>query len=118
MNKTVLFLLAILTSPISFAACNLGNVYEGIECYEAQLKKDKATMNKVYQNLIKSYDIENQKYLEQSQKAWLNYRDAQCKGLLANLAKDAQGAGAGLVILSCEADLTQHRLQELKQLKN
>ena len=110
-----LFLVTI--SNLSYAACAGSSVYEEIACYEKQYKADKTELNKTYQSLYKSFDATNQKLLENSQKAWLNYREIQCNQLLSNLSKDAAGAGIGLINLSCNANLTHLRIKELKGLK-
>ncbi|WP_244129433.1 lysozyme inhibitor LprI family protein [Burkholderia gladioli] len=53
---------------------------------------------------------------EQSQKAWLNYRDKQCNGYLAAAASQSQGEGPALIVRDCLAELTRQRVDYLKTL--
>ncbi|WP_244121696.1 lysozyme inhibitor LprI family protein [Burkholderia gladioli] len=53
---------------------------------------------------------------EQSQKAWLNYRDKQCNGYFAAEASQSQGEGPALIVRDCLAELTRQRLDYLKTL--
>ena len=115
--KLNLWILCLCSAPsLCFAQCGPDNVYGQISCYEKQYKIDKTLLNKTYQKLYKNYSSGDQKLLEQSQKALLNYKDLQCNQLLASLSSGAQGAGMGLINLSCNAKLTKLRLDELKGL--
>ncbi len=105
-----------LSSGFAFAECKTGNVYSDIDCYEKQLKNDKASMNRIYNKLASSLDNEGKALLDSSQKAWLDYRTKQCSGLMGYYGSQAMGAGSHLIILSCEADKTHERLIELKSL--
>ncbi|WP_318834281.1 lysozyme inhibitor LprI family protein [Burkholderia cepacia] len=53
---------------------------------------------------------------EQSQKAWLNYRDKQCNGYIAAEASQSQGAGSGLITKDCLATITKQRIDYLRTL--
>ena len=117
MNKSVSFLILILYSNFTFAECKNANVYESIDCYEQQLKIDKTKLNQSYQKLYKSLNTTGQKALENSQKSWLNYKNTHCDELVAYFATQAQGAGSKLITLSCNADLTQERIKQLKGLE-
>lgn len=114
--KNLLFCCFFLSSAAAFAQCDAGNVYDDLECTEKAFKADKSALNKVYAQLSADLDADGKAELEASQKAWLNYRNKQCNGLLAIFASQAQGAGSGLITLSCEADKTHERLLELQSL--
>lgn len=116
MLKLPTALILSICSLSTMADCNFGNVYEDLDCYEKQLKTSKAELNRTYQKLSQQSDKATQNALEESQKAWLNYRDKQCNGLMAQIGSQAQGGGSGLIITSCLADLTQSRVTELKSL--
>ncbi len=104
-------------SSSAFAECKNANVYEDIQCYEKQYKNDKIFLNQIYQKLYKSIpDEEGRKALENSQKAWLNYRNIHCDELLSYYASQTQGAGSKLINLSCNADITRERIKDLKDL--
>lgn len=111
-----MLVLLVLFCGIAHAECKTGNVYSDIECFKKQLTTDKAKMNKIYNKLASSLDSEGKASLENSQKAWLDYRTKQCSGLMGYYGAQAMGAGSHLIILSCEADKTRERLNELKSL--
>lgn len=114
--KKILLALSVLSSGFAYADCKTGNVYSDIDCYEKQLKNDKASMNRIYNKLASNIDTEGKAALEGSQKAWLDYRTKQCSGLMGYYGSQAMGAGSHLIILSCEAEKTKERLNELKSL--
>lgn len=117
MNMKIFFILTcILISSASFADCKTSNVYTDIDCYEKQLKSDKANLNKVYSNLFSKLDEDGKLALENSQKAWLNYREKECNGLMGYFGSQSLGAGSHLITLSCLAEKTRDRLKELKSL--
>lgn len=106
----------LITSNVFAGECGKPNVYEDIECYQAQLKKDKATLNSIYDSLNRGLDLEGKKQLELSQKAWLSYRDAQCNGLMGYYGSQSQGAGSALINLSCVSEKVGERIRELRAL--
>ena len=114
--KKLLLCSFLLSSAAAFAQCDTGNVYSDIKCTEKSLNADKSALNTVYAKISADLDAEGRSELEASQKAWLNYRNKQCNGLLAVYASQAQGAGSKLITLSCEAEKTHERVQELKSL--
>jgi len=114
--KKLVLTLSVLFCGLTHAECKTANVYSDIECYEKQLKNDKANMNKIYNKLASNLDSEGKAMLEGSQKAWLDYRTKQCSGLMGYYGSQALGAGSRLIILSCEANKTKERLNELKSL--
>lgn len=66
----------------------------------------------LYQRIYLQYDDNNKLLLEKSQKAWLNYRDAQCNELTGSLTYGA----LGFAHLDCEINSTIFRLKELSSL--
>lgn len=112
--KNMILILGFLGSTSVYAQCQTGNVYTDIACYEKQLKADKSELNKTYNGLYASLDKDGMLILEESQKAWLAYREKECNGLMAYFGSQAQGAGSHLITLSCVADKTEDRVKELK----
>ena len=49
--KKLMLTLLVLFCGVAHAECKTGNVYSDIECFEKQLKIDKAKMNKIYNKL-------------------------------------------------------------------
>lgn len=111
MKKTT-GLLLLLVSYFSSAACQTGNVYTDISC----LKKQDVAVNKqmeiTYSKLERALKADSKNSLSKSQKAWVIYRDEQCK-VLDVATEMAQGAGPELAHVSCIANLNEKRLGEL-----
>lgn len=116
MKFNILILSLCFIPTISFAQCNQQDQMSLYKCMEQQLKTDKAKMNKLYQQVYNQYDEKNKALLEKSQKAWLNYRIAQCDELMSNLTYGALGLASSFAHLDCQINSTAFRLKELKSL--
>lgn len=116
MKRSILFASLFLMPCFAFAQCNQQDQMQNFKCMEKQLKADKSQMNKLYQQVFNQYDPQNQVLLEKSQKAWLNYRTAQCDELTSSLTIGALGLAAGFANLECQISSTEFRLKELKSL--
>ena len=117
MKRIALFALTISLATFSFAECHDTNIYEGIACYEKELKLNKTKLNQSYQKLYKQMgNIEGQKLLENAQKSWLNYRNSHCNELLSHVSMYTLGAGARLINLSCHSELIEARIKQLNDL--
>ncbi|QPS43514.1 DUF1311 domain-containing protein [Burkholderia humptydooensis] len=114
--KKIISLTLLLIPLISFAdACiRSGNVYDDLSCTDQELAKSKKDLNSIYQKLYASTQYKDA--LEQSQKAWLNYREKQCNGYIAAEASQSQGAGPGLITKDCLVTITKQRVDYLKTL--
>jgi uncharacterized protein YecT (DUF1311 family) len=89
-------------------------VYDDLSCVTHALDKSKKDLNVIYQKIYTSTEYKGE--FEQSQKAWLNYREKQCNGYIAAEASQSQGAGSGLITKYCLATITQQRVDYLKTL--
>ncbi|WP_081334256.1 lysozyme inhibitor LprI family protein [Burkholderia diffusa] len=115
MKKIIsLALLLIPLSSFAEACVGGGNVYNDLSCADHALAKSKQDLNSIYQKLYASTQYKNE--LEQSQKAWLNYREKQCNGYIAAEASQSQGAGSGLITKDCLVAITKQRVDYLKTL--
>ncbi|MGE0083623.1 MAG: lysozyme inhibitor LprI family protein [Desulfococcaceae bacterium] len=47
-----------------------------IECFAAETEKQDARLNKVYRELMKALSPERKKQLQEAQRAWIKFRDA------------------------------------------
>ncbi|MGC2948117.1 MULTISPECIES: lysozyme inhibitor LprI family protein [Burkholderia] len=108
----VFFLLPL--TAFADACANSGNVYDDLSCTNQTLDNSKKELNTIYQKLYSSTQYKNE--FEQSQRAWLNYRDKQCNGYIAAEASQSQGAGPGLITKDCLATITKQRVDYLKTL--
>ncbi len=117
MKNQFLIITLCLISTASFAECSIQHdQMKAFKCMEQQLKTDKTKMNKLYQQVYNQYDEKNKALLEKSQKAWLNYRNAQCDELMSSLTYGALGLASGFANLDCQMSSTEFRLKELKSL--
>ncbi|CAM2158808.1 lysozyme inhibitor LprI family protein [Paraburkholderia tropica] len=115
MKKSIylVFLLLPLNSYAEACVSN-GNVYDDLSCAKHTLDKEKRDLNEIYQKIYTSTQYKNE--FEQSQKAWLVYRDKQCNGYIASEASQSQGAGSDLITKDCLVTLTKQRVDYLKTL--
>lgn len=116
MKKLIFIVLFACLPSITYAECALGNVYEDIACYEKALKANKTKLNQTYQKLFNAMDEDGKKILESSQKNWLLYKNSHCDELVSYVSSGALGAGSKLINLSCNAELVEQRIQQLKNL--
>lgn len=114
MKKIILALALLPLSPWALAECKNANVYDDIACYEKELKSNKSQLNQTYQKLYGALDSEGKTILERAQKDWLQYKNSHCDQLQAYIARESLGAGSKLINLSCNAELIQDRIRELK----
>ncbi len=114
MKKLFLLPLLVLAYSNAHAECQTNNVYSDIACYEKQLKADKSELNKIYNGFYASLDDEGKLVLNESQKAWIDYREKECNGLMPYFSSQSLGAGNYLNTLSCVANKTAERIKELQ----
>lgn len=118
MKKFILLCLIPLFSSHVFAECKANNVYDDIACYEKELKTNKTILNQTYQKLYQSMDDSGKTILEKSQKNWLAYKNSHCDELIGHLSLYTLGAGSHLINLSCNSDLIEQRIKQLKELND
>ncbi|MFM0285063.1 lysozyme inhibitor LprI family protein [Paraburkholderia megapolitana] len=99
---------AILLSPLSSFAktcVDSGSVYDDLLCATRALDDSKRELNAIYQKIYASTQYKSE--FEESQKAWLNYREKQCGGYIAAEASQSQGDGPGLIVKDCLVTITK-----------
>jgi uncharacterized protein YecT (DUF1311 family) len=111
MTRAALLLLFALSAPALALDCS-GQETEGAAraCSGQRLRDADTKLNQTYNALLKRFDATQQAMLRASEKAWLAYRDAQCK--LAASGVDG-GSAQPMVTANCLGDLTSARLKEL-----
>ncbi|MEK7934531.1 lysozyme inhibitor LprI family protein [Burkholderia contaminans] len=115
MKKTIC--LALLLLPLSARAetcASDGNVHDDLSCVDRALTQSKKDLNLIYRKIYAATQYKNE--FEQSQKAWLDYRDRQCNGYIAAEASQSQGEGSGLITRDCLLTITRQRVDYLKTL--
>lgn len=101
---------------------NAMSTYEMNACALKDFEKADAALNAVYQRAIKSvpematekpFDAKSwEEALRKSQRAWLAYRDAECKDHVP--MHWTGGSGTNADVLGCMSTLTEARTKELK----
>ncbi len=92
-------------------------------CAEQDYKRADATLNAAYQKLLRKvqesggeapYDAASwEKALKAAQRAWVAFRDADCKGLVP--MEWSGGSGTTVAVLSCMTELTRERTKTLTE---
>ena len=102
---------------------NAVSTYEMNTCADRDFEKADAKLNDIYKKALahiaenggeKPYDAKSwEAALRDSQRAWVAFRDADCKGLVPM----AWGGGTGttLDVLGCMTSMTEARTKELKE---
>jgi uncharacterized protein YecT (DUF1311 family) len=114
MKKFIFLILLLPIRSFTEACVEGGNVYDDLSCANQNLGQLKMDLNIIYQKIYSSTQYKNE--FEQSQKAWLNYRERQCNGYIAAGASQAQGAGSDLITKDCLVTITKRRVDYLKTL--
>ncbi|MEQ5839404.1 DUF1311 domain-containing protein [Paraburkholderia acidicola] len=115
MRKFICLVLLLLPlSSFAKTCVDSGNVYDDLSCADQALDSSKKELNVIYQKIYTSTQYKDE--FEQSQKAWLNYRERQCNGYIAAEASQSQGAGSGLITKDCLVTITKQRVDYLKTL--
>ena len=102
---------------------NATSTYEINACADKDLAKADAALNAAYQKALakiaasdqeKPYDPKSwEEALRASQRAWVAFRDADCKGLVPMAW--AGGTGTSMEVLGCMTAKTDERTKELKE---
>lgn len=108
--KKLFYLLFLLFSVITFSQSVTG---EG-ELYEEYQKVDKE-LNSVYKKLVKGLKETDKKSLVEAQKAWIKFRDLDCK-FQSKDPGDGGGPYENKMKIDCLIRKTTERIKELENL--
>lgn len=96
-----------------FTVCmdKAGGVTTGmVECIAAETKRQDVRLNKAYKNLMNTLSATRKKELQDTQRLWMKYRDANCK-----FYYDPDGGSIVRVMSAgCFMDMTAERADELE----
>ena len=79
------------------------------ECLDAELTRQKANLNAAFQDRSKDMDPEGRRLLDAAQRAWVTFRDADCKAQMIR-----GGSAAAQSWLTCMVRLTADRAVEME----
>lgn len=83
-----------------------------LECIDAETKRQDQRINKAYQNVMAQLTPERKKQLQQAQRAWINFRDANCQ-----FYADPDGGSLARVSANdCFMSATASRSKELEMM--
>lgn len=95
---------------------NVGSRYEDIACASAAFDAADKELNKLYRETLALHDEDGQKKLRASQRAWIDFRDADTHFRYHNSGEG--GSLGGLIALNHKLDLTLLRIAQLKNFKH
>lgn len=114
----------LLLSGIVFAQeppCRTRNTAEINQCAQQALERKDRELNTAYQALLKSLDPPGRadavdyagarRLLQQAQRAWVQFRDNDCK---AKYTLNAGGTVRDIAALGCQIEHTEQRTKQLK----
>lgn len=92
-----------------------GSQYDMNICQARDYAAADAELNKVYGKLRAQYkgDKDGEKRLLKAQRAWMTFRDAEAALCADTYGFGEGGSGYGMVLQSCETDLTKARTEAL-----
>jgi uncharacterized protein YecT (DUF1311 family) len=82
------------------------------ECFDRAFRAADAELNRVYAALQRKSDSRGRTLLRSSQRAWIAYRDAECR---FRASESEGGTLYPVELLSCRTDLTKDRTRELRK---
>jgi uncharacterized protein YecT (DUF1311 family) len=91
-----------------------GVTVEMIDCIGAETKRQDVRLNENYRRLLSKVSLHRKRELLEAQRAWMRFRDANCR-----FYYDPEGGSLSRVIAAeCILSATADRAKELKQLIN
>lgn len=84
-----------------------------LECISEETKRQDARLNKAYKEVMPQLSTARKKQLQEAQRAWIKYRDANC----TFYADPDGGTNATVNSDDCFRSATEARAQELENFK-
>jgi uncharacterized protein YecT (DUF1311 family) len=82
------------------------------ECFDRAFQTADAELNRVYGMLLGKADAQGRPLLRSAQRAWIAYRDAECR---FRASESEGGTLYPVELLSCRTELTRERIHALRQ---
>jgi uncharacterized protein YecT (DUF1311 family) len=99
------------TTSHSASCWGNGNTADITECFVGSASKADVELNRLYQKISLVLDPANLRQLQEAERRWIAYRDANCK---AERSLWEGGTGANPAYWACIDDETKHRLDYLQ----
>ena len=116
-NVRGVLLLIVLGSTLTNASATEGvcdNASNGVAlsaCIDRALKKAEADLTNAYRGALKA-DEDVKENVTEAQRAWISYRDKQCRGVVAR--QWMGGSGQGIAVGTCLIERDKDRTRELQ----
>ncbi|PIJ52049.1 hypothetical protein BL250_02045 [Erwinia sp. OLTSP20] len=104
-----------LTPALAVDCDNASSQSEMNQCASEEYKKADDELNSVYKQTLKSTSGKQKTLLQQAQKKWISYRDADCH---FQTFKSMGGSLWSMNVSGCLRDKTRQRTSELKNMLN
>lgn len=114
------FIALIITIPsLSFATecINYQNSNKIWDCLNKQTQMVESNLKEQYQKTLRGLDVEDKKNLINSQRAWVQYKEADCHFITANISKADRTLGQAYG-RNCANEKAIQRTLELKSMFN
>jgi uncharacterized protein YecT (DUF1311 family) len=111
MTRAILLLFVAMSAPALALDCSRQQT-EGAarQCSGQRLRDADKKLNQTYATLLKRFSAPQQAMLRASERAWVAYRDTQCRMVASGVEG---GSAQPMVTADCLGDLTSARLKEL-----
>lgn len=104
----------LLLTTLVFCGSTFAGSFEDMQKLDKEIKMLKSELNLVYKKAYSQTEAKQE--LDESQKAWLRFKEQQCGDFVV---ADTQGSPAtGIYDLTCQSILYKHRIAFFKEMFN
>lgn len=104
----------LLLTTLAFCSSTFAGSFEDMQKLDKEIKNLKSELNFVYKKAYSQTEAKQE--LDESQKAWLKFKEQQCGDFVV---ADTQGSPAtGIYDLTCQSILYKHRIAFFKEMFN
>ncbi|GAA5631067.1 hypothetical protein Acal02_01686 [Acinetobacter calcoaceticus] len=104
----------LILSILALCSTAYAGSFEDMQKLDKEIKKLKSELNLVYKKAYSQTEAKQE--LDESQKAWLKFKEQQCGDFVV---ADTQGSPAtGIYDLTCQSILYKHRIAFFKEMFN
>lgn len=114
--KNSILIATFLFSSTFVLACDEGDNYSNLECYEKEIASNEANLKNLTAKFNSQQDESGKKLFKSTDVAWRKYVKSQCDDLKGYLTRESFGIGSVLMETSCKADLLKQRVELVNDL--
>ncbi len=112
-HALALIVLAAVSAPAHAADCATAQTQQQLnQCHQQAYAQADARLNAQFEQILGRLqeDVAATRDLRRAQRAWLAYRDAECR-----FASPVQGSAAGMLLTQCLTRLTRQRSEDFQR---